>query len=165
MSRSQVSLDALARTRRTVAEIQSTDVHGAVLTLTRTSDLAITTAGTIITWQQEVRRYQVAWAGTVITIPSSGWYIISVSWATSAAVASMIAELYSNGVVVQDDERALPAGRNVSLFLFMRYFATGDAVQIAMRPSANVNLLARPENGNIESPLLNIVQLSGGINV
>ena len=165
MSRSAAILNALVDTRNTVAEIQSTDVHGAVLTLRRTADLAITTAGTTITWQAEVRGYQITWATTDITIPADGWYIISMAWRTSANLSDMYVRLVANGAFVDAMANVGDVDRATGVATFMRYFAEGDVVQINVIPSANVNLLAIAEGSTGESPILNIVQLSGAVDV
>ena len=165
MSRSQAILNALVDTRNTVAEIQSTDVHGAVLTLRRTADLAITTAGTTITWQAEVRGYQITWATTDITIPADGWYIISMAWRTSANLSDMYVRLVANGAFVDAMANVGDVDRATGVATFLRYFAEGDVVQINVIPSANVNLLAIAEGSTGESPILNVVQLSGAVDV
>ena len=164
MSRSLAILNALVDTRNTVAEIQSTDVHGAVLTLTRTSAQAITTAGTTIIWQSEIRGYEITWSGSDITIPASGWYIITLAWQTGT-VNDMLVRLTVNATVVQVTSTIGDVNRDAGVATFMRYFAEGDVVQISLVPSANVNLSARAEGTVAESPILHIVQLSGDVDV
>jgi hypothetical protein len=164
MSRSLAILNALVDTRNTVAEIQSTDVHGAVLTLTRTADQAITTAGTTIVWQSELRGYQITWSGADITIPASGWYHISVALRHNA-LNDILFRLGVNGVNVQLAPGIGDVNIDASSAHFMRYFAQSDVVQISVLPSANVNVNARAENGSAESPILHIVQLSGDVDV
>lgn len=164
MSRSQAILNALVDTRNVVAEIQSTDVHGAVLTLTRTSAQAITTAGTVIIWQSEIRGYEITWAGSDITIPTSGWYIIACAF-QFGALNDLLIRLVVNGVGVQFASTIGDVNRDVATCTFMRYFAESDVVRIQLEPSANVNVNARAENGTAESPILHIVQLSGDVDV
>ena len=164
MSRSLAILNALVDTRNTVAEIQSTDVHGAVLTLTRTADQAITTAGTTIVWQSELRGYQITWAGADITMPTAGWYHISVAL-RHGSLNDLLYRLSVNGTLVQIAPGIGDVNRDGSSAHFMRYFAEGDVVQINVLPSANVNVTAIAEGGSPESPILNIVQLSGGVDV
>jgi hypothetical protein len=163
MSRSLAILNALVDTRNTVAEIQSTDEVGAVLTLTRTAVQSITTAGTTLVWQSEIRGYQITWSGSNITMPASGWYHISVAILTSAALNELLYRLGVNGVNVQFVSGVGDVDRGASSATFMRYFAEGDVVQISLLPSANVNVNVVAESGNFESPILNIVQLSGDV--
>ena len=165
MLRSAAILNALVDTRNTVAEIQSTDVHGAVLTLRRTADLAITTASTTITWQAEVRAYQITWATTDITIPEDGWYLISLAWRTSVALNDMYVRLVVNGNFVNAMASVGDVDRATGVATFVRFFVSGDIIQINLIPSANVNLLAIAESTTGESPILNVVQLSGAVDV
>jgi hypothetical protein len=164
MSRSQTMLNSLVRVRQNVAEIQSTDETGAVLTLTRTSAQAITTAGTVIVWQSEIRGYEITWAGSDITIPASGWYIVACAF-QFGALNDLIVRLVVNGVGVQFASTIGDVNRDVATCTFMRYFAESDVVRIQLEPSANVNLNSRAEGGLAESPILNIVQLSGDVDV
>ena len=165
MSRSQTMLNSLVRVRQNVAEIQSTDETGAVLTLTRTSAQAITTAGTTIIWQSEIRGYEITWSGSDITMPASGWYIITLAWRTSANLNDMLVRLTVNATVVQVTSTVGDVNLNAGTATFMRYFVEGDVVQINVFPSANVNLIVVAEGANTESPILNIVQLSGDVDV
>jgi hypothetical protein len=162
MSRSQAILNALVDTRNTVAEIQSTDEVGAVLTLTRTAVQSITTAGTALVWQSEIRGYQITWSGSEITMPASGWYHISVALGHDS-LNDLLYRLSVNGVLVQIASGIGDVNRGGSSAHFMRYFAEGDVIQINVLPSANVNITATAEGSTIESPILNIVQLSGDV--
>jgi hypothetical protein len=164
MSRSQTMLNSLVRVRQNVAEIQSTDETGAVLTLTRTSAQAITTAGTVIIWQSEIRGYEITWAGSDITIPASGWYIVACAF-QFGALNDLLIRLVVNGVGVQFASTIGDVNRDVATCTFMRYFAESDVVRIQLEPSANVNVNARAEGITAESPILHIVQLSGDVDV
>ena len=153
---------SMARTNSMVDDIASTDQGQAVLTLTRTSAQAITTAGTVIIWQSEIRGYEITWAGSDITIPTSGWYIITCAF-QFGALNDLLIRLVVNGVGVQFASTIGDVNRDVATCTFMRYFAESDVVRIQLEPSANVNVNARAENGTAESPILNIVQLSGPV--
>lgn len=135
------------------------EIPDAGLTLTRTTDQAITTAGTIIVWQSRIRGQGIAWSGSSITIPTSGWYIITLAWRT-AAVNDMLVVLVVNGVNVQFASTIGDVNRDVGTATFMRYFSQSNTIQIQLIPSANVNLNARAEGGLAESPILNVVQLT-----
>jgi len=163
MSRSAI-LNATIQNQLKIADIESAEEHGAVLTLTRTAAQAITTAGTTIVWQSEIRGYQITWAGADITIPANGWYHISVAFRHGALNDNLI-RLGVNGANVQFAPGIGDVNIDVSSAHFMRYFAQSDIVQISVLPSGNVNIDARAENGAAESPILNIVQLSGGVDV
>jgi hypothetical protein len=70
-----------------------------------------------------------------------------------------------NGVSVQVAPGFGDVNRSSSSAHFMRYFVEGDIVIINLVPSANVNITVVAENGVAESPILNIVQLSGEVDV
>lgn len=165
MSRSLAILNALVDTRNAVAEIQSTDVHGAVLTLTRTSTLAITTASTTITWQSELRDYQFEWSGTSVTIPADGWYIFSLNIQTSAVLNDCLLRIVQAGnnsvhvSMIGDVDRTAFTGTAVV------YCTAGQVIAFNLTPSANVNVNVVAEGSPQQSPILHIVQLSGGVDV
>lgn len=165
MSRSQTILNALVDTRSTVSDIQSTDVHGAVLTLTRTAAQAITTAGTTLVWQSAIRQYQIAWAGTEVTIPADGWYHISIIIRTSIILNDLLYRLAVNGVSTTFASGIGDVDREISSAHFMRYFVANDAFRIDLIPSANCNVNLSAEGASTESPILHVVQLSGDVDV
>jgi hypothetical protein len=136
------------------------EIADAGLTLTRTAVQAITTAGTTIIWQSRIRGQGVAWSGSDIVIPTSGWYIITLAWRTSANLNDMLVRLTVNATIVQVTSTIGDVNLNAGTATFMRYFAEGDVVQINVVPSANVNLIVVAEGASTESPILHIVQLT-----
>jgi hypothetical protein len=106
-----------------------------------------------------VRGQGIAWSGSDITIPSDGWYVISIALQLSAAVNDLFYRLNVNGTNVQARSAIGDVDRTNSSAIFMRYMTRGDIVQINVTPSANVNIVANAE-GALESPILNIVQLT-----
>jgi Fe-S cluster assembly scaffold protein SufB len=163
MSRSAI-LSATIDNQLKIADIETAEEAGAVLTLTRTAVQAITTAGTTIVWQSEIRGYQITWSGADITIPATGWYHISVALQHGALNDNLII-LVVNSINVQFAPGIGDVNRDVSAAHFMRHFTESDVVQIRVLPSANVNVNVIAENSNSESPILNIVQLSGEVDV
>ena len=164
MSRSAI-LSATIENQLKIADIETAEEAGAVLTLTRTAVQAITTAGTTIVWQSEIRGYQITWSGADITIPASGWYMISATFAMSAAVNDLLHRIVVNGVIVQIAPGIGDVNIAFSSAKFMRYFTEADVVQYNLFPSGNVNVTVAAENSVAESPILHIVQLSGEVDV
>ena len=105
------------------------------------------------------------WSGSDITIPATGWYVISVALTTSAALNDMMYRLNVNGTFLQNRSAIGDVDRATTSAQFMRYFAESDIVQVSVIPSANVNINVNAENTANESPILNIVQLSGEVDV
>jgi hypothetical protein len=139
--------------------LQRVETPAACLTLTRTATLAITTAGTIITWQVETRGNGITWSGADITIPTSGYYSISVIYTSGGAHGSTM-RLFVNTVNVL----SMPSDGLVSVrhaFAMMRYFQANDVIQVNALPGANTTVQINAEGTTNESPLLHIVQLTG----
>jgi hypothetical protein len=164
MSRSAI-LSATIENQLKIADIETAEEAGAVLTLTRTAVQAITTAGTTIVWQSEIRGYQITWSGADITIPATGWYIISLSVRTSANLNNLFAAINVNGVNTVSANFFGDVDRFIGSAVFMRHFTESDIVQVNVTPSANVNLNVFAEGDIGESPILHIVQLSGEVDV
>ena len=151
----QTSAD-LKATTQDLARVES---PSAALTLTRSATLAITTAGTIITWQVETRNQGFTWSGTTITIPTAGYYAVQLALGTTGSQTMAFTRIV-NGVTI---------GGFVGLFSATNYFsgqstayyATGDALQIRLVPGANTTVTQVAEYVATESPILHIVQLSG----
>ncbi len=142
-----------------VSDLARVESPSACVTLTRSTTLAITTAGTTITWQTEVRNQGFTWSGTTITIPTAGYYAVQLALGTTGS-QSMAFTRIVNGVTI---------GGFVGLFSATNYFsgqatayyATGDALQIRLVPGANTTVTQVAEFAATESPILHIVQLSG----
>ena len=151
----QTSAD-LKATTQDLARVES---PSACVTLTRSATLAITTAGTTITWQTEVRNQGFTWSGTTITIPTAGYYAVQLAIGTTGSQTMAFTRIV-NGVTI---------GGFVGLFSATNYFsgqatayyATGDALQIRLVPGANTTVTQVAEFAATESPILHIVQLSG----
>ena len=141
--------------------LERIETPAAALTLTRSATLAITTAGTTITWQTETRNRGFTWSGTQITIPTSGYYSISFTYSADKNATAFVF-VYVNTIEVlsavtsTNGTSALSAGT-------MRYFNTGDVITIRIQPTVNFVLQLVTEGAVDESPILHIVQLTGVI--
>ena len=135
------------------------EIPDAAITLTRTAVQAITTAGTTIVWQQKIRGQGISWTGASITIPTNGWYHISINLAHDL-LNDLLYRLNVNGVNVILAVGIGDVNRGASSAHFLRYLIKGDTVQINVLPSANVNILINAEGSAAESPILHIVQLT-----
>lgn len=164
MSRSQAITKAIARLNERYSLTEVAEEHGAVLTLRRTDVLAITTAGTTITWQSALRNFQFTWAGANVTIPADGWYAIDLNLTFNINLNNARIFFIVNTVVVKAYNLLGDVDVSSSAVTMMRYLRTGDVVQIQVVPSANCTINAVAEGLNGESPILHIVQLSGGVN-
>lgn len=160
-----MSMSDLYRTsadlKATTQDLARVERPSAALTLTRSATLAITTAGTIITWQTETRNEGFTWSGTDITIPTSGYYGIGAYIVTVASI-TMFANLVVNSVILIQ----MPASYLSSTahgFFAVRYYATGDVVSLRVGPSSNTTVSVNAENVASESPLIHVVQLTGVI--
>jgi len=147
--------------RSAVQDLARQERPAAALTLTRSATLSITTAGTTITWQTEIRNNGFTWSGTTITMPTSGYYSIFIAFRASAA-ASPTVQLVVNTVSVARMS-ASPSNQNRGSVIAVRYFTTGDTLSILMDTAANFTLNVNAENATDESPLLHIVQMTGVI--
>ena len=143
-----------------VQDLQRVETPGACLTLTRSATLAITTAGTLITWQTETRNNGFTWSGTTITIPTTGYYGISCTIFSTATNFSTWFTLGVNSVAVSfmtTDNTAV----NRHTAYVQRYFTTGDAVTITLTPNVNFTMNVVAEGSANESPIVHFVQLTG----
>ena len=139
--------------------LQRVETPGACLTLTRSATLAITTAGTTITWQTETRANGITWATTDITIPTNGYYAISFSYiATTSHTAFCRLLVNTVGVILFADSTISSTSHT---FTAIRYFTADDVVRIQPVPASNTTINVIAENSAGESPILHIVQLTG----
>ena len=137
------------------------EIPSAALTLTRSATLAITTAGTLITWQVETRNQGFTWATTNITVPTSGYYAMSLTYNASGTHTSSM-RLFVNAVNVAFMTASSVASTRHG-FSWVRYFTTGDVVSFNVLPGTNVTVAVNAEGVASESPILHIVQLTGAV--
>jgi hypothetical protein len=144
-----------------VQDLQRVETPGACLTLTRSATLAITTAGTTITWQVETRANGITWATTDITIPTSGYYNISFSY-TATTIHTAFCRLVVNGVsVILMTDSSINSTSHT--FTAMRYFTDDDVVRIQPVPASNTTISVVAANSAGESPILHVVQMTGSL--
>lgn len=142
------------------------ETPAAYLTLTRTATLAITTAGTQITWQSETRNQAFTWSGTTITVPSAGYYSIFVSIALAANTAITIRTVI-NSVNRHMCYIAAPFSTSngyEATAAFGYYAQENDSIVISLTPAANTTLNQNAENAAAPSPFVHIVQMTASDN-
>jgi len=142
-----------------IQDLQRVETAGACITLTRSASQAITTAGTLITWQTETRNNGFTWSTTDITIPTAGYYGIQVFLQTSGNV-TLFTQRVINTVNIGYFGYSFTT-INYHVATMIRYFASGDVLQIRVIPSSNVNINVAADGTNNESPILHIVQMTG----
>lgn len=155
--------DLIADNQTAIANIGTSEYPTAALTLTRTATLAITTAGTQITWQSETRNLGVTWSGTTITIPTSGYYAVGVQIALLASTTiqvRMVVNSVNNSVMYNASPTSTSNGF-MATAAFTQYFQTGDSFLISLTPGANTTLNLNGETVAAPSPYLHLVQLTG----
>ena len=146
------------RTRQRVDQLERIEQGGgAYLTLTRTATLSITTTGTIITWQSEVRSRAITWSGSAITIPSDGYYVIELAFELNSG------SVYTVDLLVNSTDTGRPAlyyGTGTRCrAITTRYFTASDSVELRVTVVAGRTMQVNAYNTSYESPFLHIVKL------
>ena len=153
----QTSADLMAATQ----DLARIERPAAALTLTRTNTLAITTAGTTITWESATRSQGFTWATTDITIPTSGYYGINFAYSAFPTVHTSYMFIRINGVNITYMAASNVPSATAHAFTAVRYMVTGDVLSLRVVPSVNATMIVIAENSNGESPILHVVQLTG----
>lgn len=132
---------------------------GVYLTLTRSANLTLSTAGTIVTWQTEVRNSGFTWSGTDITMPSDGYYAISMTLAKNITSPLIRAFLSLSGtrIITMPNENV---NSTVAAYSMMRYFSASDVLSIDLQPSGSVTVVVNAYDTTGESPFLHIVKVA-----
>jgi len=132
---------------------------GTYLTLRRTTTQSITTAGTVVSWEDSVRNAGFTWsAGTSITIPSAGYYVLDMAFSfNSAAVVN--ADLLVGGTATGRFNNFYGSGA-INRIGAMRYFSASDSVEIELTTVAGRTLQVVAYGSANESPFLHIVRIA-----
>lgn len=164
MSNSTANIyDLIADNQTALFNIGTSEYPTAALTLTRTATLALTTAGTTITWQSAVRNLGVSWSGTTVTVPTDGYYNIAVTVALSISTTLYVRFVYNtiNSQVGYTPAPFTTGGGFVYSTNFCAYLQGGLSFTIVLVPGANCTLNLNGETLAAPSPFLHLVQLSG----
>jgi hypothetical protein len=154
------------RTRSRVDQLERIESGGGgsagavYLTLTRTTTVGVGGAGAIITWQSEDRGNGISWSGSVITIPSSGYYLIDVAGNWNSGGAQTYGRLYVNGVMVERMANHYQASIVEFRVMALRFFSEGDAVEVQLINGALRTLLVTTYDLQSNSPYLHIVKVA-----
>ena len=142
-------------------ELSSTAVSPVYLTLTRTTTLSVGPAGAVVTWQSEDRNSGFTWSGSVITIPSDGYYLIDVvGYWNSVLNPSTFARILIGGVVIERMTNFYYANNNAFRVMAMRHFSQGDNVEIQLFNPATSTLTVIAYSVANNSPYLHIVKVA-----
>lgn len=126
------------------------EIPSAALTLTRSATLAITTAGTTITWQVETRNNGFTWSGATVTIPTEGYYSFFFFGTVNTNQINFF-QLVSGGNLFTVSTVRAPT----TVATAMYYLQAGATFTVVVTPSANVTLSA--------SVRIDIMQLSASV--
>ncbi len=136
------------------------------ITARRTADVAITTAGTTIVWNNALRsnKITVPTNSSTITITNAGYYMFSATFATVANLTSLRMTLQRGGInyVSTLHGAGLSTGGGYLFNFNIGFFASaGSTYTVVLTPSANTTLNANGEGFAGPSPLMNIFQAIG----
>ena len=152
---------AIAGTLGVTGKITASDL--AYITVTRTATLAITTAGTTITWQSNTRSLNASFSTTTVTVNKAGYYLVSGTFATLGNVSLTITLRYGSinyTSNVQGTPLSTGGGYIFNFTQGLRLAASAD-LQVVLTPSVNTTLNQNSEAFAGASPILNIIQLAG----
>jgi hypothetical protein len=132
-------------------------------TFTRTADLAITTAGTTVTWQSSPRNNNITFSTTDITVGNTGYYLITGYFATvgNVSLRMTLQRTSANYISIQQVTPLSTGGGYIFNFSNAVYLTANTVLKVVLTPSANTTLNQNGETGAAPSPFLHIVQLAG----
>jgi hypothetical protein len=153
---------AVAGTLTSTGKFTASDL--AYGTFTRTADLAITTAGTTITWQASVHSpNNVSYSTTDITVTNAGYYLITGYFATAGNVSlrMTLQRSTANHTSIQQVTPLSTGGGYLFNFSNALWLTANTVLKVVLTPSANTTLNQNGETGAAPSPFLHIIQLAG----
>lgn len=142
--------------RDRVAQVERKD-DPVYLSLTRTATLSLTTAGTIVTWQDEIDSCgKITWSGSTITVPIAGYYYCGFN-GTLGVKDDITGDLIVGGVDVATLGTASPKATKFRLAI-TRFFKVNDAVQLRLTTATGtMTLQVNTEDVASESPIFHMV--------
>ena len=152
---------AVAGTLTSTGKFTASDL--AYGTFTRTADLAITTAGTTITWQSSPRSNNITYSTTDITVGNTGYYLITGYFATlgNVSLRMTLQRSSANHTSIQQVTPLSTGGGYLFNFSNAVYLSANSVLKVILTPSANTTLNQNAESGAAPSPFIHLIQLAG----
>jgi hypothetical protein len=153
-------IGALVNTQNQVDQLSRAGLHACGGTFTHSVSQAVTTAGTVLTFDTEIRNSGLTVDATnkIFTVNTGGMFMFSLAWNFSSAVGHGL-YLRVNGVNTD-----IFVGQNTSTTyhsgIFMKYLQKNHNVSFFLASGANTNVTAVAEDSIAESPILQISQVS-----
>lgn len=153
-------IGALVNTQNQVDQLSRAGLHAAGGTWTHSVAQAVTTAGTVLTFDSEIRNSGITLDATnkLFTVNTPGMFMFCLSWNFSSAVGHGL-YLQVNGVRTN-----IFAGTNATTTyhtaIFMKYLQKGHVIGFVLSSGANTNVTVVAEDSAAESPILQISQVS-----
>lgn len=152
------------QTRQRVDQLERIETGGGggaasvYLTLTRTNTLSLSTAGTIVTWESEVRGNGITWSGSQITMPDDGYYVIDMAFDLNSG-AVVAGNMLIGGTDV--GRMALYYGGGTrNRLIATRWFSASSVLEIQINIAAGRTMQVTAYGSSYESPFLHIVKVA-----
>lgn len=153
-------IGALVNTQNQVDQLSRAGLHAAGGTWTHSVAQAVTTTGTVLTFNSEIRNSGITVDATnqIFTMNTGGMFMFCLSWNFSSAVGHGL-YLRVNGIntnifVGQNSTTTYHSG------IIMKYLQKNHEVSFVLASGANTNVTVVAEDGAAESPILQITQVS-----
>lgn len=153
-------IGALVNTQNQVDQISRQGLHAAGGTWTNSVAQAVTTAGTVLTFDTEIRNSGITVDATnrFFTVNTGGMFMFCLSWNFSSAVGHGL-YLRVNGLSTD-----IFVGQNTTAQyhsgIIMKYLQKNHEISFFLASGANTNVTAVAEDSIAESPILQISQVS-----
>ena len=153
-------IGALVNTQNQVDQLSRAGLHACGGTFTHSVAQAVTTTGTVLQFDTEIRNSGLTKDVTnkFFTLNTAGMFVISLAWNFTSAVGHGL-YLQVNGV----DTNIFVGANATALYhsgIFMKYLEKGHQISFRLGSGANTSVTAVAEDSAAESPILQISQVS-----
>ena len=155
-----MTIKQISSTQKQLNDLARNPLHACGGTFTHSTTQAVTTAGTVLTFDTEIRNSGITVDATkkIFTVNTGGMFLINLSWTFSVATNHFL-YLLVNGVVMS---QFTTYGTNQTYHtgMTMKYLQKNHTLSFNLVSGANTNVSVNPEDSNGESPILQICQVS-----
>jgi hypothetical protein len=154
-------IGALVNTQKQVDGLSRAGLHACGGTFAHSVAQAVVTTGTILEFDTEIRNSGLTKDVTnkLFTVNTPGMFIININWGFSAAATHTL-YLRVNGITTNQFTSYGSTVPNYHTGMTMKYLQKGHDISFFMSVGVNVNVNSTPEDSTLESPILQICQVS-----
>jgi len=155
-----MTIKQISSTQKQLNDLSRNPLHACGGTFTHSVSQAVTTAGTVLTFDTEIRNSGLTVDATnkIFTVNTGGMFMFCLAFNFSGAVGHALYLVVNN--VITDIFVGNNSTTTYHSSMFMKYLQKNHEISFRLASGANTNVTSVAEDSAAESPILQIAQVT-----